>query len=175
VIIVSGCASTRSDTPGQDPSADDAQASDDVIGGADEALDCVTGLVVPEGVEVGPRTWIEPEDADPVEVVGPLVANVRLLTGTTARVCGPAGASAGSMDVTTVSLVEVDGLPAALGRLRQLDVSWQLDPLEGGTPLDLVGVPEGLARAADRVVWVAGELDRNRVTVRAFGVLEGWR
>lgn len=138
-------------------------------------LECATGTVVAEGVPVAPRTLVRQEDGVAVELLGTFAGNVRRLAATVVRACGPGRTSDGSLEVTTVTLLEVDGMPAILGTLRAAISGWVLDPLDGGDPVILAAVPERLQAADGEVVWVAGLATPDTLTVRTFGVLEGWR
>lgn len=165
VILATACASSgANDTAPNGP--DDA-----VMSGAP----CLAGTVFTEGVDIAPRTWLYPPDGERVELVGAQVENVRLLTGTTVEVCGPAREPGAPIEVVEVTLVQVDGMPAALGSLRSAGSGWVLEPLHGGEPLALTAVPPGLTRAVGQVVWIAGPTDAGRLTVRSYAVLEGWR
>jgi hypothetical protein len=136
---------------------------------------CVTGVVVSEGMDLSPRTLIDPGEDAPVEILGESAANVRYLTGATVRVCGPGRTPTGALEVTRVSLLEVDGMPASFGTLRESAAGWMLEPLDGGDPTRLVGVATPLRRAAGSVVWVAGPILDGAISVRSFAVLERWR
>lgn len=138
--------------------------------------ECVIGVIEPEGVPLAPRTWIRPEEGPRVELVGELVGNVRLLSRTTVRVCGPGRTESGALQVTEVSMVAAEGMPARLGTLRAAGAEWVLEPLfEGELAVLVAEVPADLAEVAGSVVWVAGPVEDGRVAVRSYGVLEGWR
>jgi hypothetical protein len=154
-------------------------ANDTASNGPDEAVvsgaPCLAGTVFAEGVDIAPRTWLHPPDGERVELVGDQVDNVRLLAGTTVEVCGPAREPGAPIEVVEVTLVQVDGMPAALGSLRSAGSGWVLEPLAGGESLDLTAVPPGLTRAVGQVVWIAGPTDAGRLAVRSYAVLGGWR
>lgn len=138
--------------------------------------ECVTGVVVAEGVDLSPRTWVRPPEAEPVELLGQLAGNVRLLAGATVQVCGPGRTPSGALEVTELELLQVDGMPAVLGRLRALgEGGWMIETLSSSEPVTLLDVPEGLTPGADRVVWAAGVRTEDRLAVRSYGLLRGWR
>jgi hypothetical protein len=122
VILATACASSG--------------ANDTASNGPDEAVvsgaPCLAGTVFTEGADIAPRTWLHPSDGERVELVGTQVENVRLLTGTTVEVCGPAREPGAPIEVVEVTLVQVDGMPAALGSLRSAGSGWVLEPLAGG-------------------------------------------
>ena len=165
VVLATSCASSGT--------------NDAALNGPDESVlpgaPCLTGTVLTEGVDIGPRTWVHPTDGERVELAGAEVANVRLLAGTTVEVCGPAREPGAPIEVARVSLVRVDGMPATLGSLRAAGSGWVLEPLAGGEAVELTAVPPGLTRAAGQVVWIAGPTEAGRLAVRSYAVLGGWR
>ena len=137
--------------------------------------ECVEGTVAAEGTEIDQRTVVRADDATTL-VTGPWAANIRLLSGALVSVCGtrttaPMGPR---IEAASVSLHEVDGMPAHLGTLRRAGAVWQLEPLGGGSAIPLAAVPSALQRAESEMVWVSGAQGEAAFTVRAFGVLEGW-
>ena len=144
-------------------------------GSADASGECVTGTVVSEGLSIAPRTLVRPDDGPEVEVMGTFAGNVRRLSGAVVRACGPGRMPDGALEVTRVTLFEVDGMPAVLGTLRTAVSGWVLEPLDGGDFVILAAVPERLQAAEGEVVWVAGLATPDTLTVRSFAVLEGWR
>lgn len=164
-LLVAGCASG-----GANEAAPDVPDPGVVASGS-----CVTGTVFAEGVDIAPRTFVHPMGGPRVELVGELVGNVRLLTGTTVEVCGSGGIEGGALAVTEVALRQVDGMPAALGTLTAGPAGWLLVPIGGGEPLGVTAVPTDLGRAVDRVVWVAGPMRDGDISVRSYSVLEAWR
>ena len=160
-----GCASG-----GADEAAPDAPAPVVGSGGA-----CITGTVLAGGLDISPRTFVQSAEGAPVDLVGELVGNVRLLAGTVVEVCGPGRTDGDELEVTHVALRTVDGMPAALGTLGSDASGWRLDPVGGGEPIYIVSVPPDLSRAEDRVVWVAGPMEDGRLSVGSYAVLEGWR
>ncbi|MDZ7778495.1 MAG: hypothetical protein U5R14_00975 [Gemmatimonadota bacterium] len=168
-LLSAGCASSSgSDGP--------SEGADGQVTAAREAGECVRGVVVSEGVDIAPRTWVDPADGPRVELLGTMAGNVRLLTGTTVRACGPGLTPGGELEVTEVEVVEVDGMPATLGVLRDEGTDgWSVEPLGSGEATGLRAVSGDLRRAAGTVVWVAGPIESGRLSVRSYGVLEGWR
>lgn len=160
VLVTTACASAS-------PEGSDAASPT-----ADE---CVTGVVVSEGMDMAPRTLVDPGEDAPVELLGVFAANVRYLTGATVRVCGPDRTPTGALEATRVTLLEVDGMPASLGTLRETAAGWMLEPLDGGDPARLAGVATPLRRGVGSVVWVAGPTLDGAISVRSFAVLERWR
>lgn len=126
---------------------------------------CLDGLVQTRGPDPAPELWIRADD-DEVRIQGNLGPNIRLLTGARVRVCGARFDE--DMIATTYQLLEVQGYPALLGRLKSTSNGWTLD-VDGQT-YDLVGVSGLLAEFDGRVVWVAGEIEQRTVTVLLFGV-----
>jgi hypothetical protein len=137
--------------------------------------ECVEGIVAAEGTEVDQRTVVR-ADGTTTQVAGPWAANIRLLTGALVSVCGARSSTAmgPTIEAASVSLREVDGMPAHLGTLRRAGAAWQLEPLAGGPALPLAVVPSALERAESEMVWVSGAQGDAAFTVRAFGVLGGW-
>lgn len=131
------------------------QASDD---------ECLDGLVQTRGPDPAPELWIR-ADSDEVRIQGDLDPSIRVLTGARVRVCGPR--SGEDITATTYQLLEVQGYPALLGRLRSTSNGWTLEV--NGQTYDLVGVSSLLAELDGRVVWVAGEIERRAMTVLLFG------
>ncbi|MEX2465330.1 MAG: hypothetical protein WD995_00380 [Gemmatimonadota bacterium] len=164
-FIVAACASSG---------ANDV-ASDAPDAGMASSGECVTGTVFAEGVDIAPRTWVHPMDGPRVELLGELVGNVRLLAGTVVEVCGPGRTPDEALEVTGVTLRQVDGMPASLGTLRAAAPDWVLDPPGDGEPVPLTAVPMGLERAAGQMIWVAGPTVGGRLSVRSYAVLERWR
>lgn len=157
-----GCASGQSD------GHPDASA-------ASSPAECVTGVVVSEGMDMSPRTLVRDEDGATTELLGAFAGSVRRLTGATVRVCGPGRTAEGALEVTEVDLLSVDGMPAVLGTLRSVVSGWAIEPLGGGDLVLLSAVPARLHVAEDGVVWVAGPASEGALAVRSFAVLEGWR
>lgn len=169
VCLAAGCVSSGANGGGGEGAFSDRRA--DL-----EAPRCLTGVVASEGMPVGPRTWVRPADAPEVELEGPEVSNVRLLTGVTVRVCGPEADRPGApLSVESIAVVGVEGVPARLGVLSAAREGWALEPIESGPSFALSAVPDALAAAEGSVVWVAGAIEGERIRVGSFGILEAWR
>jgi hypothetical protein len=162
MLTAGGCASAPSDGP----DADAASSS---------ATECVTGVVVSEGMDMAPRTLVRADDGATTELLGVFAGNVRRLTGATVRACGPGRTPEGPLEVTEVEMIAADGMPAALGTLRSVVSGWAIKPLGGGDLVLLSAVPARLEAAEGEVVWVAGPAADDALAVRSFAVLEGWR
>lgn len=165
-LAASGCASAPSDGSDDGP---------DVSAASESAAECVTGVVVSEGMDMAPRTLVRADDGATTELLGVFTGNVRRLTGATVRACGPGRTSEGALEVTEVEVLAIDGMPAALGTLRSVVSGWAIEPLGGGDLVLLAAVPTRLEAAEDEVVWVAGPATEDTLSVRSFAVLEGWR
>lgn len=165
-LVTSACASGAAGGP-------DAGSEASVDSGS--PAECVTGIVVSEGMAMAPRTLVRDADGTATELLGVFAGNVRRLTGATVRACGPGRTSEGALEVTEVHVLSVDGMPAVLGRLRSVASGWAIEPLGGGDLVLLSATPARLQTAEDEVVWVAGPAMDDALAVRSFAVLEGWR
>lgn len=166
LLGASACASGSSGGPEEGHDASAASSS---------AAECVTGVVVSEGMAMSPRTLVRDDDGATTELLGVFAGNVRRLTGATVRACGPGLTAEGALEVTEVAVLLVDGMPAVLGTLRSVVSGWAIEPLGGGDLVLLSAVPVRLHAAEDEVVWVAGPATEGALAVRSFAVLEGWR
>lgn len=166
VLAAVGCASGHSDGSDGHPDASTASTT---------APECVTGVVVAEGMDMAPRTLVRDDAGATTELLGAFAGNVRRLTGATVQACGPGRTAEGALEVTEVELLSVDGMPAVLGTLRSVVSGWVIEPLGGGDLVLLSAVPARLHAAEDGVVWVAGPASEGALAVRSFAVLEGWR
>lgn len=164
-LAAAACASGSSGGLDEGPEANAASGA---------AAECVTGVVVSEGMAVSPRTLVRDDEGVATELLGAFAGNVRRLTGATVRACGPGRTPEGALEVTEVAVLSVDGMPAVLGTLRSVVSGWAIEPLAGGDLVLLSAVPARLHAAEGGVVWVAGPATDGALAVRSFAVLEGW-
>jgi hypothetical protein len=109
-----------------------------------------------------------------VGLTGPLVGELRRLSGATIRVRGtprsnPAAAPARAIDVGEYEVLDVEGQRPVVGvLLRRDDRLW----LAGQDTVELVGVtPELVARSGAKV-FVLGVPEGRRLRVKSYGVIQ---
>jgi len=171
LVLGTGCVSAGSG------GGEDGREGGEAAGSAEAREErCVTGTIASEGLPLGPGVRVRPSGAAEVQLDGPLAANVRLLTGTVARVCGARPPAGGRLRAESVALVEVEGMPARLGTLTGEGDGWALDVLPSGERVVLRAVPEELRGRAGHVVWVAGPISEDgSLRVVSYALLEDWR
>ena len=177
-LIVCACGGGRNREGGPEPrgglvtntAVQGTQVDEPLVAPADSADERLAGQVLITGTERMEFVTLQMEAGGAVNLSGPLLSELRRLTGAMVAVRGArkAGTPFEEFEVTAYDVTSIDGRRPSVGILEERDGALIL---VGVQSVRLTGVSDALRLQVGTKIWVVGRQTDNGLQVQSYGVI----